>query len=38
MGYIPRSHAKPGGALAVEIRGKLAGAVIVKLPFYRRSG
>lgn len=38
MGYVPRAHAKPGTALRVEIRGKTAGAVVVKLPFYRRSG
>ena len=38
MGYVAREQAKLGTALAVEIRGKTAGAVVVKLPFYRRSG
>lgn len=38
MGYVERSDAKPGTRLEVEIRGKTARAVVVKLPFYRRSG
>ncbi|HEY6104260.1 MAG TPA: glycine cleavage system aminomethyltransferase GcvT [bacterium] len=38
MGYVARAQAKPGNSLGVEIRGKKAGAVIVKLPFYKRSG
>jgi aminomethyltransferase len=38
MGYVARAHAKPGSPLGVEIRGKTAGAVMVKLPFYKRSG
>jgi aminomethyltransferase len=37
MGYVAREHAKPGVRLGVEIRGKTAGAVVVKLPFYKRS-
>ncbi len=38
MAYVPREYARPGRALAVEIRGKAARAVVVKLPFYKRSG
>jgi aminomethyltransferase len=38
MGYVTRQSAKPGTGLGVEIRGKTAGAVVVKLPFYKRSG
>jgi aminomethyltransferase len=37
MGYVPREQAKPGVRLGVEIRGKTAGAIVVKLPFYKRS-
>jgi aminomethyltransferase len=37
MGYVAREHAKPGVRLGVEIRGKTASAVVVKLPFYKRS-
>ena len=38
MGYVARAHATPGTALGVDIRGKTAGALVVKLPFYRRNG
>src|SRR3990170_4815868 len=38
MGYVTRQSAKPGTGLGVEIRGKTVGAVVVKLPFYKRSG
>jgi glycine cleavage system aminomethyltransferase T len=37
MGYVPREQAKPGVRLGVEIRGKIASAIVVKLPFYKRS-
>jgi aminomethyltransferase len=37
MGYVERAAAVPGAALEVEIRGKAARAVVVKLPFYRRN-
>ncbi len=36
LGYVPSSHANPGTALAVEIRGKIVPAVVVKPPFYRK--
>jgi aminomethyltransferase len=36
MAYISPSLAEVGGEIQVEIRGKLAGARIVPLPFYRR--
>lgn len=32
--YVPTEHAKPGGTLEVEIRGKRYTGTIVKLPFY----
>jgi aminomethyltransferase len=38
MGYVAPSHAKPGARLQVDIRGQLAAATVVRLPFYRRSG
>lgn len=37
MGYVAPEYAKLGTRLGVEIRGKTVGAVVVKLPFYRRS-
>jgi aminomethyltransferase len=36
LGYVPSSSASPGTAIAVEIRGKVLPAVIVKPPFYKR--
>ena len=36
LGYVPVSFASPGTTIAVEIRGKLIPAVIVKPPFYKR--
>lgn len=33
MGYVQSEFANPGSAIAVEIRGKLISAVVVKLPF-----
>jgi aminomethyltransferase len=36
MAYLPPSWAEVGREIQVEIRGKLAGARIVPLPFYRR--
>ena len=38
MGYVTREYATLGTRLGVEIRGKTAGAVVVKRPFYKRSG
>lgn len=37
MGYVRRQYAQPGTPIEVKIRGKPARAVIVKLPFYKRS-
>ena len=37
MGYVPPDHAKVGVALDVDIRGKPVGAMVVGLPFYKRS-
>jgi aminomethyltransferase len=37
LGYVPPENAKAGTALAIEIRGKRAGAVVVPKPFYRRA-
>jgi aminomethyltransferase len=36
MAYVSPSLAEAGREIQVEIRGKLAGARIVPLPFYRR--
>ncbi len=38
MGYVAPAHAKPGTKLQVDIRGQLAEATVVRLPFYRRGG
>ena len=37
LGYVPSAFAKPGTALAIEIRGKIIPAVIVKPPFYKKT-
>ncbi len=36
MAFVPPSYASPGTALAIDIRGKIAPAVVVKAPFYKR--
>jgi aminomethyltransferase len=36
MAYVPVTHAAPGTEFAVDVRGKLAGARVVPLPFYKR--
>jgi aminomethyltransferase len=36
LGYVPASHTTVGTSIAVEIRGKVIAAVIVKPPFYKR--
>jgi len=36
MAYISPSQAELGREIQIEIRGRLAGARIVSLPFYRR--
>ena len=37
MGYVPTSLAAPGTTLDVDIRGRLTKAVMVRLPFYKRT-
>ena len=36
MAYVPVAHAAPGTEVDVEIRGRLARARVVPLPFYKR--
>ena len=36
LAYVPSDLARPGTALAVEIRGKAETATVVRRPFYRR--
>lgn len=37
LAYVPSRMAEPGTALGVDIRGREAPAVVVPIPFYRRS-
>jgi aminomethyltransferase len=37
LGYAPPEFSKPGTEIEIEIRGKLASAVVVKKPFYRKN-
>ena len=36
LGYVPRRLARAGTKLQVDIRGKIAEAIVVKPPFYKR--
>ena len=36
LAYVPTSHAAEGSLVTVDVRGKLAEAVVVKGPFYKR--
>jgi aminomethyltransferase len=36
LGYVPPSHADVGTRMAIDIRGKVTPAVVVKPPFYKR--
>jgi len=36
LGYVPRRLARPGTELQIDIRGRIADAVVVKPPFYSR--
>lgn len=36
LGYVPASHATPGTGVAIDIRGKVLSANVVKAPFYKR--
>ena len=38
LAYVPPGLAEPGREIQIEIRGRLAAARIVPLPFYRRNG
>jgi aminomethyltransferase len=37
MAYVPESYAQSGTSLQVDIRGRIAEASVVDLPFYSRS-
>jgi aminomethyltransferase len=37
MGYVPTEFANPGQAIEIDVRGKMVGAQIVPLPFYKRA-
>jgi len=36
MAYVPAAHAAPGTEFDVDVRGRLARAAVVPLPFYKR--
>lgn len=37
MGYVPPEFSQPGQSLSVDVRGKMLDAVVVPLPFYKRT-
>jgi aminomethyltransferase len=37
MAYVPVEFANPGQAIEIDVRGRLVGAQIVPLPFYKRA-
>jgi aminomethyltransferase len=37
LAYVPVDHTAPGTEVAVEVRGNLVKAVVVRTPFYRRA-
>ncbi len=37
LAYVPPEMAAPGTPLAIEVRGKALPAVVVEIPFYKRS-
>jgi aminomethyltransferase len=37
LGYVSSSYATPGTSIAIEIRGKILPAIVVKPPFYKKS-
>jgi len=37
MGYVPAEFANAGQAIEIDVRGKMVGAQIVPLPFYKRA-
>ena len=36
LGYVPSRFARPGNELVVDVRGRMAPAVVVKPPFFKR--
>jgi len=36
MAYVPVVHSAPGTEFDVDVRGRLARAAVVPLPFYKR--
>jgi glycine cleavage system aminomethyltransferase T len=36
MGYVPAELASPGRQIQVDVRGRLVGAQLVPVPFYKR--
>ena len=36
MAYVPAEHAAPGREIEIDVRGRLVGARIVPVPFYKR--
>jgi aminomethyltransferase len=36
MGYVPTALAEPGTAIVIDVRGRLYGAEIAKMPLYRK--
>jgi len=37
LGYVPPTVAAPGSSIAIDIRGRVVPAVVVKPPFYKRA-
>ena len=37
LAYVPRTHARPGSRVQIDIRGRQADAQVIKGPFYRRA-
>jgi aminomethyltransferase len=37
MAYVPVEFAKEGQPIEIDVRGKMVGAQIVSLPFYKRA-
>jgi len=37
MAYVPADKASPGTGIQIDIRGRTANAIVVPLPFYKRT-
>jgi glycine cleavage system aminomethyltransferase T len=37
MAYVPADRAAPGTGIQIDIRGRTANAIVVPLPFYKRT-